>query len=213
MRRSTPWWAYPLLLSPRRIQESLDAIAASETIDMPDVPNLWQIGLGVLRMYHRLIFRSETIGTSPNGTVRRTWRSRCLSHRLIRGPVLWSQGAIAPFDMSGLSSSPDRIIQHLLAAHHDGHQFAYDLEMLAIWPKQIDRLERHVLAIIDGRDPRANWYKDLAIFRYHQELLEAVQRTQNLDTVYLKIWLKIPTSHFSRTFDGALAKRKVRTIL
>ena len=131
-------------------------------------------------MYHRLVFRSETIGTSPSGAVRSTWRSKILRHRMVRGPVLWSQGAIAPFDLSGLSSSADRIVQHLLAAHHDGHQFAYDLEILAIWPHELERLEARVEGIINGRDPRSEWYKDLAIYDgYHQHLLEAIRQIRN----------------------------------
>ena len=160
MKQSYPWWSYPLLLSPSRIQEALDTISKSPRSDSVNIPNLWQVGLGVLRMYHRLVFRSETIGTGPLGAVRSTWRSKILRHRMVRGPVLWSQGAIAPFDLSGLSSSTDRIVQHLLAAHHDGHQFAYDLEILAIWPHELERLEARVEGIINGRDPRSEWYKD-----------------------------------------------------
>ena len=100
MKQSYPWWSYPLLLSPN--SEALDTISKSPRNSV-NIPNLWQVGLGVLRMYHRLVFRSETIGTGPLGAVRSTWRSKILRHRMVRGPVLWSQGAIA--DLSGLSSS------------------------------------------------------------------------------------------------------------
>ena len=49
-----------MLLRPRRIARALDAIRTARVVE--PVPTLLQIELGVMRMWHRILFRSETIG-------------------------------------------------------------------------------------------------------------------------------------------------------
>ena len=142
------------------------------------VPNLWQIELGVLRMWHRILFRPETIGTSQTHPVRAGWRARLLETKPIRFPFLLWEGSVAPWDLSGLLSRPERLIRHMLGTHHDGHQFVYDLQMLAMHPGQTDELLDQARAVVEERDPkRAAWLRDLVVYEsYHETLLRVVER-------------------------------------
>lgn len=170
-----PWYLHLLLLDPARVQASLDRIAEAGLTER--VPNLWQIGLGVLRMQHRLLFRSDTVGTCREHPVRRTMRARLLASRPLRFPFLLRERAIAPLDLSGLLSSPERVLRHLLGAHHDGNQFSYDLQMLAAHPGFLERVRDAARAVVDGSDPRAEWLRDLCVYEgYHESLLAAVER-------------------------------------
>ncbi|HEX6837985.1 MAG TPA: hypothetical protein VF334_15515, partial [Polyangia bacterium] len=151
MTRRHPWWAYAILLDPDRVARRLERIAASGLVAR--TPNLWQIALGVLRMAHRVAFRSDTVGTCA-APVRATWRARALHWRALRLPFLLWERAVAPLDFSGLVSSRERIIRHLLGAHHDGHQFIYDLQMLSVDPGALDELCARAAAVVRGDDPR-----------------------------------------------------------
>jgi hypothetical protein len=138
------------------------------------VPNLWQTTLGVYRMWWRLLTRSDTIGTSQD-PVRPTLRARLLYARALRFPFLLREQAVNPADFSGLASSPERIIRHLLGAHHDHNQFAYDLEILGCYPGTLDELHGSVRAVVTGESPRAEWLRDLVVHEgYHERLLDAV---------------------------------------
>jgi len=168
--------AWPILLFARRIERNLRRIRAAGLVD--PVPNTWQIALGVLRMWHRMIFRSETIGTSKGNAVRRTLRARLLQYRPLRAPFLIAERAIAPLDFSGLASSPERVIRHLLGAHHDGNQFAYDLQMLSVHPGRLEELLERVRAVVERDDARSRWLRDLTVYEgYHDNLLAAVERS------------------------------------
>mgnify|MGYP000949203555 CR=1 FL=1 len=141
-----------------------------------DVPNAWQISLGVLRMVHRVLFRSETIGTCADHAVRPTLRARLLESRPLRFPFLLREHAVAPLDFSGLLSSPERVIRHLLGAHHDGVQFVYDLQMLSVHPGKLEEALQRARAVVEQRDPRAEWLRDLTVYeRYHENLLAALE--------------------------------------
>jgi hypothetical protein len=155
-----------------------DTLAAVERAGIvPKTPEPAQITRGVRHMIHRLVFRSGTVGTSKKNPVRAGWRARLLAWRAIRIPFLLHEGAIAPLDLSGLASSPDRVIRHLLAAHHDGVQFAYDLEILALHPGRLEELRDRARAIVENDTPRARWLRDLAVFEgYHEALLAAVEK-------------------------------------
>lgn len=173
-RSELPWIARWILIDAAGVERGLDRLRASHAFDA--VPNSWQITLGVLRMWHRIAFRSETIGTSA-ARPRRTLRARLLAYRPLRFPALVRERAIAPLDSSGLLSTRERVIRHLLAAHHDQNQFAYDLEMLRADPGALDELETRTAAIALGLDPRAEWLRDLVVFEgYHEALLAAVRR-------------------------------------
>lgn len=168
----TPWYVSLILLRPRRVLANLDRLRAAGG----PAPNQWQLCLAVLRMWHRILFRSDTIGTSRAGRPRATWRARALSHRALRLPFLLAEGAVVPLDLTGLASSPERLIRHLLGAHHDDRQFAFDLEILALHDRLPD-LERAVRAVVLGDTPRTRWLRDLAVFDgYHESLLAAVGR-------------------------------------
>src|SRR5262245_63462880 len=108
---SAPWHAYVILLSPARIDAALARIHAANIV--PSTPNRWQISLGVLRMVHRLIFRSETVGTSKAHPVRATLRARLLHYRPLRFPFLLAERAVTPWDLSGLLSSKEQVFRHL----------------------------------------------------------------------------------------------------
>lgn len=161
-----------LLLSPKTIEVRLATIRAAGL----DAPTPDQIAAGVRRMWHRTFFRSETIGMCTAHPVRATWRARLLQFRPLRFPFLLWERAVAPWDMSGLLSDRERILRHLLGAHHDAEQFLYDFEMLAIHPGAIDELHARAQAIVDGSDPRAAWLRDLCVYeRYHENLLAGVR--------------------------------------
>jgi hypothetical protein len=140
------------------------------------VPNTFQLSLGVLRMWHRILFRSETIGTARDRPVRGSPRARRLERRAVRFFFLMRERAIAPLDASGLRSSPARIARHLLAAHHDETQFLYDFELLGAERAVLERVWQDARAIADGRHPRSEWLKDLVVYDgYHDELAAAAR--------------------------------------
>lgn len=161
-----------MLLDPGRVERRLEAFAARGILER--VPNSWQVTLGAMRMWHRMLFRPESIGNCDN-PVRDSWRARLLHNRALRIPALFHARAIAPWDLSGLFSSHERVGRHLLAAHHEQNQFAYDLEMLADDPGSLERIREAAQAVIDGSHPRANWLRDLAVFEgYHEDLVAAL---------------------------------------
>jgi hypothetical protein len=167
-----PWLAKLLLVRPARVLANLERVRAAGVLD--EVPNAWQLSLAVLRMWHRLIYRPETVGTS-GGRVRPTWRARLLHPRALRLPFLLGEGAVVPLDFTGLASDPERLVTHLLGAHHDRHQFVFDLEILAAY-RALPVVHRAVAAVVDGTDPRASWLRDLTVFEgYHEHLLAAVE--------------------------------------
>ena len=144
---------------------------------VPATPNTWQVTLGVARMWHRVFFRPETIGMCADDPVRDTWRARLLLYRPLRFPFLLREKAIAPLDFSGLLSSSERVIRHLVGAHHDKNQFAYDLSILELEPGRLAELVERTRAVVDGADPRAEWLRDLVVYeRYHERLLAAAER-------------------------------------
>ncbi len=164
------------LISPERIEAGLARVRASGLVER--TPNAWQITLGVLRMWHRVLFRSETIGTSARA-VRGNWRARLLAWRPLRFPFLLAERAVAPWDFSGLWSSPERVMCHLLGAHHDENQFLYDLQMLACQPGMLDELACAVRAVVEGDGARSRWLRDLTVFDgYHDSLLAALERAR-----------------------------------
>lgn len=167
--------ARAVLLSPRIVEENL--ARAERAGIVPRAPNPWQVTLGVARMWHRVLFRSDTIGTCRHHPVRQGWRARLLHHRPLRFPFLLAERAVAPWDFSGLLSGPDRIIAHLLGAHHDAEQFVYDLEILRCHPGALERLRDLTRKLLTRDDARSRWLRDLVVYeRYHDNLLAAVER-------------------------------------
>jgi|GEM_PF-1479895 len=172
--RPLAWYVHVVLLWPRRVQAGLARVQAAGLVD--NVPNLFQVSLGCLRMWLRLVFRSDTVGTCHD-PVRDSWRAKLLHWRLCRLPFLLWEQAIAPLDMSGLCASRERIIRHLLLAHHDGDQFAYDLELLQLFPGALEELRERTQAVLVDDTPRHRWMRDLVVHApYHQQLLHAVDR-------------------------------------
>ena len=169
------WHERVLLLRPHVVAARLDAVRRAGLV--PRTPNVWQIELGVLRMWHRTVFRPDTIGTCTEFPVRSTLRARVLRARPLRFPFLLAERAIAPWDMSGLLSGPDRLICHLLGAHHDHTQFVYDLQLLSVHPGALEELRDRVEAVVSGRDPRAEWLRDLCVYEhYHEGLQEGLEQ-------------------------------------
>lgn len=174
-REPIAWHAYALLFAPANILEGLERVGAAGLVER--LPNLWQIELGVLRMWHRVLFRPDSIGTSRTNPVRAGWRARLLHYRPLRFPFLVKERAIAPLDFSGLVSSPSRIVSHLLGAHHDKNQFAYDLELLSAYPGGLERVRELAEQVVEHDTPQNLWLRDLVVFeRYHENLLAAVER-------------------------------------
>lgn len=170
------WHALLLLLRPAAVKAHLDDLEARGKVKVK--PNVWQIELGVLRMWHRVFFRPETVGASSQAP-RDTWRARLLHRRSLRAVVLVAERAIAPFDHSGLAQPSWRMVRHLLAAHHDGGQSVYDLEILAAEPAALAQVIAEAQAVVDGTHPRATWLRDLVVFEgYHENLLRLAQAVQ-----------------------------------
>jgi len=175
-----PRFAYFVVLFPWRITRRLATLKANKYPG--EVPNLWQVGLGILRMLHRLIFRTETVGTCRQFPVRNTWRARLLQYRAIRLPFLLWERAVFPLDLSGLACSRKNLTSHLIAAHHDANQFAYDLAILTYDTGALDELQTRVDAVVNGDDPRAEWLRDLVVFeQYHENLQAAVRAARQGD--------------------------------
>ena len=174
LRGSIPWHAYVLLVNPRKVLASLEKIKRQGEIER--VPNLWQIELGVISMWHRVLFRSDAVGTCKADAVRSNWRARVLEWRPLRFPFLLREKAVAPLDFSGLVSSPERIISHLLGAHHDGAQFAYDLELLRLTPGGLERALEATLGVTQRDSARSRWLRDLVVYEgYHERLEQALR--------------------------------------
>ena len=172
--RTSPWYVRLLLPGSARVEEGL--LRARIAGIVSETPNPFQVLLGVARMQYRLLFRTNTVGTCTEHAVRQTWRARVLHHRFVRLPFLLAERAVAPFDLSGLASPPERVIRHLLGAHHDGSQLAYDLELLALWPGALESLRDAVLEIVEQDSARARWLRDLVVFEgYHAALLQGVR--------------------------------------
>ena len=164
-----------LLLRPEVVRARLDELRASGAIAV--VPNEWQVSLGVLRMLHRVLFRADTVGTSHTNPIRPTLRARIFAFRPLRSPFLLRERAIAPLDLSGLLSSTDRIVRHLLGAHHDGNQFSYDLQMLMATPARIHEVRDAARSIARGEHPRSDFLRDLCVYDgYHESLATACDR-------------------------------------
>ena len=177
---SYPLHAHLILTAPERVEAGLERVRRAGIIE--DVPNLFQIELGVVRMWMRVLFRSETVGTSHGASPRKTLRARMLERRGLRFPFLVREQAIAPLDHSGLVSTPERVMKHLLAAHHDRNQFSYDLEMLALEPGRLEALRERAREVVTSDDARARWLKDLTVYEgYHENLLDAVTRAARGD--------------------------------
>ena len=160
-----------LLVRPGEVSEGLARARAAE---LPcAVPNEWQLTLGVARMWHRMVFRPETVGAGGGAPPRATWRARALRPRPLRFPFLVAERAIAPLDFSGLLGSRERVLRHLLAAHHGGDEFIYDFELLQLHPGALDELHERARAIVRGETPRAEWLRDLCVFEGDHEALVA----------------------------------------
>ena len=161
-----------LLVDPDRVAARLDELRAA---GVAPVPTPWQVTLGVLRMWHRVVFRSDTIGTCRDHRPRSTWRARLLAWRPLRFPFLLAERAVHPLDFSGLRSDEDRVVRHLLGAHHDGVQFLYDLELLRDRPGALARVREEARRVVEVDDARSRWLRDLVVFeRYHENRLAAV---------------------------------------
>jgi hypothetical protein len=174
MTTRLPWHAYLILLRPRRILRNLEAIARAGIVRR--VPNLWQIELGVLRMWYRILFRPNTIGRCANFEARDNWRARFFEPRPIRFPFLLWEGSVRPWDLSGMLSTPEELQRHLLGTHHDGEQFVYDLEILALHPGKLEALRDEAKAVVENDNPRSRWLRDLCVYEnYHENLLRFVE--------------------------------------
>jgi hypothetical protein len=166
-----------VLIEPSRVSAQL---ARAEAVGLvAHAPNVFQLTLGVLRMWHRLMFRPDSVGTSSTARIRSTRRARRFAYRPLRLPSLLVERAVAPLDHSGLKSSKERILRHLCAAHHDRRQFAYDLELLRLHPGALDELVERARAIVEGEHPRAALLRDLCVYEgYHESLLDHAERAR-----------------------------------
>jgi hypothetical protein len=174
--KSYPWYSYLILVTPKRVFRHLEL--AQEKGYCASSPTPWQLGLGVLRMWHRLLFHPETIGLSSVDPVRDNWRARLFDARLLRFPFLLAHRCIAPFDYTGLRQSPERLIRHVVGTHHEGKQSVYDLQVLDAHGV-LEQLREETKAIVDGSHPKHEWFKDLCVYEnYHAKLLLRIEAWQ-----------------------------------
>jgi hypothetical protein len=157
---------------PRRIVARLTALREAGVID--DEPSLWQLWLGVLYMWNRVFFRPETVGLS-SAPIRPTARARWFAARPLRSPWLFLGRRVNPLDHTGLASSTEHVVRHLLGAHHDRQDFLYDLQLFAHEPGALQDLRDRVASIVDGTAPDAEFLKDLCVYEgYHEALLAGI---------------------------------------
>ena len=164
-----------ILRHPARIVATLRRLHAIGRVEAEPTP--WQIFLGVLRMWRRLVERPESVGESPSDRPRSTLRARLLRRKALRFPFLLREGAVDPLDFTGLGSDAASKIRHLLGAYHPGDNFIYDLEILAAEPGALERLAVLVEEVARGESPRARWLQDLVVYDgYHARLREGLSR-------------------------------------
>ncbi len=176
----------------------LATLRAAGVVDVEPTP--WQLCLGALRLWHRALFRPETVGTAPDGVVRPTWRARLLANRALRLPALLASRAVVPHDFTGLRSPPAALIRHLLGAHHQADQFGFDLELLAGYG-ELATLAAAVADVQTRDDEQARWLRDLTVFDgYHAQLATAVAEAQAHGVVMSDAEARDP----DRTFIGAM---------
>lgn len=170
-----PWYASLVLMRPGRIGENLAKVRDAKLVDK--TPNRWQIFLGILRMLYRTVYYPESVGLSTEFPSRPGWRARLFQYRFIRGPFLFWEGSVAPFDLSGLASTRETLIRHLLGTHHDGDGAIYDLRLLSIQEGALEELKERLLAVIENDSRHSRWLKDLCVYEeYHNQLLEILER-------------------------------------
>jgi len=100
-----------------------------------------------------------------------------MSMRPVRGPLLLAIGAVRPWDLTGLLASRDQLIRHLVGTHHDRRQFAYDLEILRLYPRGLEALRDEVSAVVEGRHRAAWLFRETCVYQsYHENLLVAVDK-------------------------------------
>ncbi len=170
--------AKSILLRPSAIEKNFRLMKVKDPT--LQIPTEWQLAQGVLRMWHRIVFHSETVGLSNTDPQRMTLRARLLKYRPIRIPFLLKYGSIAPWDLTGLLSSPEKMMKHLIGTHHDGDQFQYDLEILSCYPEALTTLHQLVIDVLSGNHPDAALVKDLVVYdQYHARLKDEIERHLN----------------------------------
>lgn len=175
MRPRVPLVYHALLWCPGRIQERLQKLEQAGAIDR--APSLYQVWMGVLYMWARVVLRPDSIGLSDDEPVRTTPGAKRLQNRLFRGPAVFRARAVNPLDQVGLGSSTPHIIRHLIGAYHPGDNALYDLQILDVEPGAIEALRERVAAVVDGTDPDSELLRDLCVYEgYHERLLEMVDR-------------------------------------
>lgn len=168
-----PWLVKLLLRRSQRIMANVHQAHDAGLIANP--PNEWQLVLGILRMWHRMVFRPETVGTATTATVRNNLRARMMAYRPLRFPFLVKERVIAPLDLTGMISSPARIRRHMLGAYHAGNEFHYDLQLLSFRPGELEILRDQVRDLLARDTARHRWIRDLTVYEgYHEALAEAV---------------------------------------
>jgi hypothetical protein len=141
-------------------------------------PTRARLSRAVARMLRRLVVEPGAFGLST-APPRRNLRARLLRGRALRLPFLLAEGSVVPGDLSGLRSSRDVVIRHLLGTHHDVQrgiaQARYDLEILALHQDGLPTLRAACAAVVDGTHRKAGLYRDLCVYDgYHEGLLALV---------------------------------------
>jgi len=168
-----PWYVNRILRRPGRIMDNVRLAHEAGLVAKP--PNEWQLFLGVLRMWHRMAFRPETVGTAASATVRDNRRARLMLYRPLRFPFLVKERVITPGDLTGMISSPGRIRSHMIGAYHAGNEFHYDLQLLSFRAGELEKLRDQVQDLLKQDTARHRWIRDLAVYEgYHESLAEAV---------------------------------------
>ncbi len=168
----SPLWNL-LHFRPRQIERRLGQLHDAGIVAQR--PTLWQLWLGTVYMYHRAVFRPQTIGVDPSSVVRDTLRARLWTVRPLRAPFVLGW-AVNPLDHTGLGSSTRHVIRHLLGAFHPGDNLHYDLQIIAQDPGALEQLRDELAAVVDGTHPWAEFYRDVVVYDgYHARALQIVE--------------------------------------
>ncbi len=164
-----------LLHNPELLQQHLRML--HEQGFTTGVPNLWQVYQHWALSVARAFKRGKVPGMDPDAPVRDTPGAQLLQFPAIRFWGLLFEGAINPWDYTGLALTPQRKMKHVMGAYHFDHTFIYDLEVIALYPGALEQLRDQCLEVLNRDTARTRWLRDLTVYEgYHENLLRCVER-------------------------------------
>lgn len=142
-----------------------------------EIPTLWQVIQGMAQQWSFTAANLEKLGHDQSHPVRDSAGARLLQPQLLRFIPLLIEGAINPWDRSGLALTPERKMRHILGTHHGGETVMYDMQLLDCYPGALESLRDQLNEILENDTPRSRWLRDLVVYEgYHEALKRVVDR-------------------------------------